>query len=122
MFFNSKTRVCTKCNEHKTLSCYHKDTKGKDGFSARCISCRNGLRKVSTLSKQESPKKEPERASVDPVKIPVVSENILEALSKKFDATLTVTVRRDQKTYLQIHSSPKMAYKFLTPEGLLEIA
>lgn len=103
---------------------YHSDVKGLAGFSARCKVCRNNARrKAEQAASPVAPiiaEKQP--TALPKVKIPIVSENILDALNKKFDATYTVTVQRDRRTYVQIHGNPKQSYKFRNLEELQGIA
>lgn len=43
----NKTKICTKCNLEKDLSCFSKETKHKDGYSYYCRSCRKEYRIIN---------------------------------------------------------------------------
>jgi hypothetical protein len=127
MFFSSKTRICASCKQDKALNhdFYHSDVKGLAGFAARCKDCRNKARRKVEPTPKPIPSVSVEKHTKahQKVKIPIVSDNILDALNKKFDATYTVTVQRNGKTYLQVHSKPfGVSYRFQKPEELMEIA
>ncbi len=59
---------------------------------------------------------------VTPAKVTITGEqeNLFKSLSERFDATYTVTVRRDGKTTCQVHCQPSLHFKASTPEALLE--
>jgi gas vesicle protein len=46
-----KTRICTKCEENKPITDFHKDTKGAGGYATRCKICKNNSKKLSQLMK-----------------------------------------------------------------------
>ncbi len=148
--FSSKPmeRICTKCKENKPISEYHKDTKGALGYAARCKTCKNGSRKIQTIQapifKQTLVSDQPEAKIVTltkkkPTKVTIeeeiviekpetnklpkswpINENLLDRLSERFGSCYTITVQKDRKCVMQVHSFPSLAFKAMSPADLLE--
>lgn len=70
-----KTKHCPHCMLTKPLDQFHKDSKGKDGHSARCGECRNARKRVKDPFTEYNGKKKPEgNPNGKPVSIPISQE------------------------------------------------
>ncbi len=68
---------------------------------------------------------EPAKVTIHPEGVANVEKgglqsNLFQSLSERFDATYTLTVRKDGKSTIQVHSQPSLHFKAQTPEALLE--
>lgn len=105
-------RTCSKCGVQKAMSHYHRDSKGKDNYSARCKVCKNSSRKpkdappsVFSQKKVSEPIEEKTKAPV--VKIKIEKEkDLFERLTEKFNAFFTITCNPSGLYTIQIHSTP----------------
>ena len=50
-------KICTKCNEYKLLSEYHKDCKNPFGVNSQCIKCRKPLKQIHYQNNKEKYKR-----------------------------------------------------------------
>jgi len=129
---NSKT--CTLCQKSKSISEYHKDTKGTDGFAARCKTCKNASRRqvkvnmVKLSIPKTVAKRELKEAIKEPKKITQAStviitrNSIFEELMEKFNAPFTLTVTK-QGSRLQVHTkNPDQSWKGDNATQILEKA
>jgi hypothetical protein len=57
----SNKKTCTKCNEEKSLDCFDKHPKSKDGLSPKCKECRKDYWQ-EYISKPENRKKHREKS------------------------------------------------------------
>jgi hypothetical protein len=115
-------RTCTKCLSAKDISLFHKDTKGKGGYSSACAACRNlgkrGSRIVHKVKIEEICSNENKN---DPVPS-MGQENIFKKLSEKYRSFYSITVEEGGKCQLQIFKgAPKIVRgEFYNVEELMQ--
>ncbi len=126
----TQKRICRKCEEYKPLDCFYKDVKGEKGYAVTCKVCKRVKKPVKMITKHTTSKK-PVTITIKPEYyengfrdpyggvINLKAENLLTQLSQKLNATFSITVRTDGKTYLNCHSDPQISYKALSPEELI---
>ncbi len=104
-------KICTKCDQKKESSAFHKDKKNRDGLSSACAVCRNASKRVNKPYKNGKPlpfvsshvQKE------NPVSIKIQSEDpetLLRSISERHSACVTLTLSRKGSYVLGIHSRP----------------
>jgi hypothetical protein len=127
-------KKCFRCKHRKSLSRFHKDRTNKDGYASSCIECRSTKKSKFISVKPIKIKITHEEAQIDTVKelhkssvattlpfphIPLQKINLLTQLLEKLGHTFTITVQKNKKSFIQVHSTPSLAYRAETPEELL---
>lgn len=96
--FSMKTRICSTCDQEKELTEYHRDTKGKDGYCARCRICKNTSRK---------PKPKSNKAKVLP------NLHISQSLVKPFKVKIEPAGEEDVEETLRQAKKPMTEQEFV---------
>ncbi len=117
-----KAKHCPHCMVTKPLDQFHRDSKGKDGRSARCALCRNASKRVVKPFKEYNGKKYELPRDFGKVKIPIAQEindqldelygeDPLTQITKKYNCHWHLSVEKTGKTVLQIHTHPETIYR-----------
>lgn len=138
-------KFCPSCQQAKPFEKFHRDSKNKDGYSARCGACRNASRKkivtktftvpINMVETEPSPKKCHCGRLLKPfdgesqtcplghkeTNIPSSETNILDTILTKLDSYYVITVDRNRKCTLKKPGNPEQKWSARDPVELLSI-
>jgi len=116
-------RKCTKCLKTKAISQFHKDSKGREGYAARCKTCKNASKSQPSNAPRSVAKSEKVKVLVEEEKTPHRGSKcdleIFTALFNRFDSHFVLSLSR-KGARLQHHGQEKTeTWKAGTVEDLM---
>lgn len=100
---------CNHCKITKDAREFHRDSKNKDGLSARCALCRNAAKRKKVAKEYT---------------IPITresDENILNVLLNKIGSYYVITVSKNRLCTLKKCGNPEQKWTARTPDDLLNV-
>ncbi len=80
-------KICNTCGKKKPILSFHRDSKGKDGFSASCGECRNFARRNKKLIEKVNGKIEKAKGTDVPKSVPyLLPKGFVEEMEKESES------------------------------------
>jgi len=113
-------KTCTTCKAEKHIAEYHHDNRTPDKKCNRCKSCKNSSRTVLKKPLQQPVVRPKSPQLVVSEKMPITQKNLLSELSQILGHHYSLSVGKNGKSRLQVHTPHKTeTYHALSPEKLV---